>query len=140
MPFLQDADYKDAIKGDVLLSVIDGDTAARTQAESKAQAYITGYLSNRYDTVEMFSKTGNDREVMLIHLMVHASLFYLHQRINPKMIPETRKDNWDEVKQLLNDIADGKINYPTWPRKTDSDDENESGRRYGGNEKMEHRW
>jgi hypothetical protein len=109
MIFLTDADLDQTIKADHLLQVLDGDAAAKDEAEKTAIAQVEDYLSEIYNTNAIFAATGNNRHKSIIRIVMALMLYHLHKRIDPTMIPEIRRIEYEDVLAELQKIHDGRI-------------------------------
>lgn len=128
--FLSNADYKAAIKDNVLTAIIENDSAVRDTAETAAQAEMTGYLAARYDTVAIFAATGIDRDAAVVRFLVDMTLYNLYSRISPDQVPALRKERYDAAINWLKMVAKQQIN-PDLPAPEDLTKEEV---RYGSNE------
>lgn len=109
MIFLTDADLDQTIKADHLLQVLDGDAAAKDEAEKTAIAQVEDYLSEIYNTNAIFAATGNNRHKSIIRIVMALMLYHLHKRIDPTMIPEIRRVEYEDAIAELQKIHDGRI-------------------------------
>ncbi len=112
-------DYEAAIRGNILDAIIDFNDGKLDIAESRAISEMGGYLNARYDTEAIFAATGNDRNPLMVMYCVDIALYHLHSVLNPKKVPDHRKERFDQAKQWLADVAAGMINPPDLPRITD---------------------
>lgn len=140
MSFIVFDDYKTLIKDDVLQAVMDNDKTIVLDVELMAQAEIESYLNQRYNVAEIFNKTGNVRNPLILMYMIDIVLYHIHARINPKFIPDIRKDRYDIALSWLDKVAKGVLN-PDLPRLVDSNNETVGfASRYGSNTKFNHQF
>ena len=140
MPFLvYPDDFTSAIKNDNLNSVLEGNAAFLNDAMSRAQSLITGFGAFRYNMAVEFAKTGDARDPLLIQFMVALSLYNVHKRINPKMIPAIRETDKKDTMELLREIQAGKF-QANWLENVNEKNEPESGRRFGNDEPFRISW
>lgn len=140
MPFLIFEDYKTLIKDDVLQAVMDNDKTIVLEVEQMAQAEMESYLNQRYDVANIFNKIGNSRQPLILMYMIDIVLYHVHARINPKFIPEIRKDRYDIAISWLNKVARGDIN-PDLPKIENSESPLAGlGQRWGSNSKFNHQY
>lgn len=140
MPFLIFEDYKTLIKDDVLQAVMDNDKSIILEVEQMAQAEMESYLNQRYDVANIFNKTGNSRQPLILMYMIDIVLYHVHARINPKFIPDIRKDRYDIAISWLNKVARGDIN-PDLPKIENSESPLAGlGQRWGSNSKFNHQY
>ena len=71
----------------------------QTNAESWAQAEISGYLSMQYNIAAEFQKTYSDptRNAFVLQAMIDLALYRILFTVNPRDIPEHRKAAYDEA-------------------------------------------
>jgi len=140
MPFIIFEDYKSLIKDDVLQAVMDNDKTIVLDVELMAQAEIESYLNQRYNVAEIFNKTGSLRNPLILMYMIDIVLYHIHARINPKFIPDIRKDRYDIALSWLDKVAKGILN-PDLPRLIDLENELSGfATRYGSNTKYNHQF
>lgn len=107
--FLTKDDYSSHIKNYVLDAVSNTDDRVIEKVEAAAIKYVRGYLKMRFKVDEIFAATGNDRDEMVVSIVLDIALFKLHQRHNPRKIPTFRKEAYNEAKKWLEDARDGLI-------------------------------
>lgn len=139
MPFLNDNDYKTLIKDDILQSVHDNTPVLLSEVELMAQAEIESYLNQKFDVANIFNKTGADRNALIVMYMIDIVLYHVHARINPRMIPDIRKDRYDIAISWLDKVATGKLT-PDLPVLIPEDGSNGLNSRWGSNSKYSHQW
>lgn len=106
--FITDADYLVHIKDVRLQQMIEGNAILLTNAEDTAIAEITDALYSRYDTEYLFALTGEARPKQLVRWVLNIALYYLHERLPERLIPDRVLKNYDETKKYLGEIEDGK--------------------------------
>ena len=135
MPFLSAEDYKTLIKDPILAQVTGSQDIVRTEAELMAQQEMESYLNHRYDVVNIFNKTGDDRNPLIVMYLIDCVLYHIHARITPRNMPQVRVDRYNAAMMWLEKVADGKIS-PDLPVKEDGDGEQISPFRFGSNTKF----
>lgn len=117
MAFLSENDYSMVIMkqhlDQVLSEVADytGLDAAtvRQNAENAAQAEMTSYLKNAYNTTTIFGSTGTDRNDQIIMYMCDIALYHLHSQIAPDDVPTIRSERRKEAIKWLEMVRDGSL-------------------------------
>lgn len=110
--FITVEDYKPQIQDAILQSVLGGAISGNTtlaSAELAAQSEMESYLRARYDVVNIFNKTGIDRNEHLVMLLIDMVLYHLHSRINPNKTPEIRGIRYEAAISWLKSVAKGEI-------------------------------
>lgn len=106
--FITTDDYKVHIKDQRLAQTIDANNAILTDAEETAIAVIKDALHSRHDVDTIFSSTGEDRPKQVVRWVLSLVLYYIHERLPDRMIPERIVKNYDYTLEVLMDIEDGK--------------------------------
>jgi phage gp36-like protein len=133
-------DYKQLITSEDLDIVQQADETVRTNAETAAIEYFSGYLRGRYDVDALFARTGTDRDPVLVQFLIDAVLYTLHSSLPGNMMPEIRKERKDELDKWLLDVQKG-IVQPDFPT-LNTDEETDTGRpvKFGSNTKLNSTW
>lgn len=115
--FITQADYLPFIKDTRLQQMIEATAAIVDDAEETAIAVIKDALSSRYDTTAIFATTGAGRPKQVVRWAVTLVLYYLHQRLPERMMPERTAKDYDDTLLILTEIEDGKkaTALPTLP-------------------------
>lgn len=118
--FLTIADYAAFITTQELEAISGLSSATRLQAEIQAQAKITQYLLRQYDTVAIFSATGEDRHILIIEYMVYFTLFILFGRISKQQMSEARSAQYMEAREFFEAVKNDEIttDFPRLPLTT----------------------
>lgn len=132
MAFIDKADFDAAIKDNILDDITEADDALITKAINASISYMKGYLSNRYDVVEIFNKTGSLRDETILDHGVNIALYNLHRLINPRKMPAFRGELRNNAKDWLMDVNKGIVNPPNLPKPISGDKDYI---RYGSNPK-----
>lgn len=140
MAFLELADYYDQVTTQVLTEVTGGDDSLRTKAEAAAIDEMSSYLSARYDTVQIFNKTGNARNKLIAMYMVDIVLYHLHSRIAPHSVPELRTTRYKDAIKWHTDVAKEVINPVDLPLPEDEEGEQVFPNRFGSAERLTSEW
>lgn len=140
MAFLTTTDFKQIIQTDILGQVIEEDAAVRLQGEQSAIEEMSSYLNSRYDVAAIFAKTGNDRNALIVLLCMDITLYHIHARINPVMMPDIRKERYKSAIQWLKDVATGIINPTGLPALENAEGEAVVNNRYGSNPGLTSQW
>lgn len=110
MAFLNKIDYKDAIRESLLDDITEIDDEIIDMCEARAIGFIESYLNNRYDTVNIFNKTGNDRNPFILGITKDVTIFYMHRLNNWRKIPAARIEAYAEAKEWLQKVNGLQVN------------------------------
>jgi phage gp36-like protein len=118
--FIDKADYASVINNNVLDAITEVDDNKLDVAELRAISEMQSYLANRYDTDAIFSATGIARHNAVLMFCLDMTLYHLHALINPRKIPEYRKERYTAALDWLQGISMLKIN-PDLPKPINGD-------------------
>ncbi|MPM00632.1 hypothetical protein SDC9_46860 [bioreactor metagenome] len=110
MSFLTDDDYEAGIRTEFLTAITRNNPAIRASAENAAISEMRSYLNNRYDADAIFSATGDNRSQIIVMLCRDIALYHMHAVVNPNVVPDIRKDRYDEAIDWLKQVSRLKIN------------------------------
>lgn len=109
MSFIIEDDYHLYIHSESLTQLKDGLTAAQLdEAEETAIVTVKDALHSRFDVDAIFASQAADRPKQVVRWCVLTSLYYLYHRVADIIIPESVKDDYDEVLAILKDLSNGK--------------------------------
>lgn len=111
MSFLVSTDYSLVIKTRNLQLLLDElEPSAQADAEEVAMSVMNGYFRKRnIDCVNVWNKTGVDRNKSVILMLLHLTVYMLHNGVDPDAIPKTRTDNNEMAMKWLKDVASGDV-------------------------------
>lgn len=137
--FVVEEDYKVVI-GDTALKVLSQtDEINRERAEKQAVEEISGYLRPVYDVSEIFAKTGEDRNSLVVMFTCDIALYHMAASAPGRMGAEVRKERYDRAIAWLKDVQSGKV-VPDLPMTTSPTGESGSPLRYGGEKPKNNVW
>jgi phage gp36-like protein len=110
MAFIIKEDYESVINENVLDDITEIDDDKLEACQKRAIAFIDGYLNNRYDTNAIFSKTGAERNAVILGLAIDITLYYLHRIVNWRNAPAARVNAYNEAKDWLEKVNALQIN------------------------------
>jgi hypothetical protein len=138
--FLEQDDFDETIKTEILNTVLDGNENALAEADANAVALVAGYLNGLYNTEAIFNATEEDRHPTIVALVLDIALYRLHKRINPRKIPEIRRIAFEDALDILKAIQKRENNPVGLPPAVDENGNLETISRFGSNPKMNHRY
>jgi len=116
--YITDEDYRTAITLEEQ-AVISEHTNEWQAAERVAIELASGYLRARYDVDKTFAAQGEERNPLLVQVIVHLSLYQMLHRLPQQMGYDRYKELYDEAMQWLSDVQRG-LNNPNLPIPSDS--------------------
>ncbi|NME69015.1 phage protein Gp36 family protein [Flammeovirga aprica] len=102
-------DLKVNIRTERLDQIIDEDQAVLNDAILDAEATVHDALFDKYDTVEIFSKVDAERSRTVMRWLKYLCIYYIYDRIPDHMVPERVIKNYDDTKEELDRVNDGKL-------------------------------
>ncbi len=110
MAFINKEDYKDVINENILDDITQVDDDKLESCEARAIKYMKGFLSSRYDTANIFNKTGGSRDEAVLGFAKDITVYFLHRLINPRKVPANRQVAYTEAKEWLMGVSACTIN------------------------------
>lgn len=118
--FITNEDYKVVIGENALKTISQVSENTRRQAEDEAIEEIASYLRPKYDTVTIFTATGNERNSYIVMIACDIALYHLSASLPQKMGSEVRKERYERAIKWLEGVQAGKI-VPDLPLATDNE-------------------
>ena len=115
--YITDEDYRTAITLQEQ-AVISEHTNEWQAAERVAIELASGYLRARYDVDKAFAARGEERNPLLVQVIVHIALYQMLHRLPQQMGYDRYKELYDEALQWLSEVQRG-VNNPNLPAPTD---------------------
>lgn len=106
--YITSTDYSPYIRDGRLTQLIDNNPGLLDEVEATAIAIVKDALYSRYDVEVIFAQTDDDRHPQVVRWVLVLCLYFLHERLPDRLIPERVVKNYDDVMQTLTDIEDGK--------------------------------
>lgn len=107
MAFIEKADLGQDIYNEILSGVTRADDSKIAQACTEAQDEINGYVCGRYDSADLFGKTGASRNKTILALARTIAIYKLHKVCNT--MTELRRIDYEDAVSLLGKIQSGKF-------------------------------
>lgn len=138
MRFLTVEDFKTVCDNATLQVINQSDTENMNRAENYAIEEISSYLNSRYDTVQAFSQSGDNRNAQLVMITCDVALYHLISWLPKRIGFEIREIRYKSAIAWLRDVQAGKSS-PALPMPVDSSgDEVIKPIRFGGMEKSKY--
>jgi len=130
--YLSIDDIKQGIYAEIL-NVLTREEENVNTAIKEAMAEVRAYLSARYDMIEEYSKTGNERNIMVLKVVRDIAIYNCYKLSNPVNMPERRVQSYHDTIKLLKDFQGEKAAIPGLSRLQDSTGGGSNYIRFGGN-------
>lgn len=115
--FIDKTDYVDVINQNILDGITNVDDSKIDTAEARAIKFMKSYLSSRFDTANIFNKTGANRDEVILGYAKDITLYFLHRLSNPRKTPSDRIKAYNEAKEWLIGVQKCEINPEDLPVK-----------------------
>lgn len=135
--FISEAELKSVAYNYQLNQIVENDNTILQMAIGAAVEEMSGYLSVRYDSEQIFSQALANRNPLIVELCKDISLWYVIRLSNVDMLYEPVKERYDRAIDWLNKAAKGTIS-PDLPTATDEDGGDKTPLRYGTTEKQKY--
>ena len=116
MAFITDDDYGVQARTEIM-KMLDGsdDNTLFRVAERMAIDQIKNNLAGRYDLTAIFNAVNEDRDMFLVMIVIDMALYHIWAKKAPRMIPDMRKERYQDAIDWLTAVGDGKrpTNLPT---------------------------
>ncbi len=107
MSFITKDDLGQDIYGEILTGVTRGDDDKIVDACSEAKDEINGYICARYDSADLFEKTGSSRNKTILSIARTIAIYKLHKVCNT--MTELRRIDYEDAVKTLEKIQSGKF-------------------------------
>jgi len=112
MKFILKSEIEVLIKSNLLNDLTQDNNLLLDELEELAKSEIDALIGHKYNTTELFSKTGTDRNPFIKNIVINIILYYLHNRLTPTSIPIIREQLYKDAIGYLMQVASGKITPP----------------------------
>jgi len=113
--FVELTDYDASIHRDILDALVREDETVIEVCEDRAIAEMRCYLSKRYDCNKIFAATGDNRNQLVLMMVIDMTVYHIFCIHNPRNMSSVRKDRYDRAKEWLEAVADGNISIDGAP-------------------------
>lgn len=141
MAFLEEEDYSVLVRSEIKeLLLEDFSDSKLSAAEDMGISQVKNYLSGKYNTDEIFSKTADERNGHIVMIVLDCTLYHLYTSSIPKRMPEIRSVRYQDAIDWLKMAAEGKV-LADLPKIKDEDGNSMGGIRFSSKyEKSNQRW
>jgi phage gp36-like protein len=105
--FITDDDYSVLVREEIKDILLENFSETKLRAaEQMAIDQVKNYLSGKYDTGEIFSRSGDERNSHIVMITLDCALYHLYTPI-PRKMPETRAQRYQDAIDWLKLVAKG---------------------------------
>lgn len=113
--FVQLTDYDASIHREILDALTRDDDAIVEICEDRAIAQMRCYLSRRYDCDAIFAATGDDRNQLVLMMVIDIAVYHIFCIHNPQKLSQVRRDRYERAMEWMKAVAAEEISIAGAP-------------------------
>lgn len=113
--FVNIEDYDASVHREILDALIRDDQSLVEICEDRAIAEMRCYLSKRYDCDAIFSASGEDRNQLILMMVIDIAVYHIFCIHNPQKLSQIRKDRYERAVEWMRAVADEEISIEGVP-------------------------
>lgn len=113
--FVNIEDYDASVHREILDALVRDDQSLVEICEDRAIAEMRCYLSKRYDCDTIFSASGEDRNQLILMMVIDIAVYHIFCIHNPQKLSQVRKDRYERAVEWMRAVADEEISIEGVP-------------------------
>ena len=113
--FVNIEDYDASVHSEILDALVRDDQSLVEICEDRAIAEMRCYLSKRYDCDAIFSASGEDRNQLILMMVIDIAVYHIFCIHNPQKLSQIRKDRYERAVEWMRAVADEEISIEGVP-------------------------
>lgn len=113
--FVNIEDYDASVHREILDALVRDDQSLVEICEDRAIAEMRCYLSKRYDCDAIFSASGEDRNQLILMMVIDIAVYHIFCIHNPQKLSQIRKDRYERAVEWIRAVADEEISIEGVP-------------------------
>ena len=113
--FVNTGDYDASVHREILDALVRDDQSLVEICEDRAIAEMRCYLSKRYDCDAIFSAAGEDRNQLILMMVIDIAVYHIFCIHNPQKLSQIRKDRYERAVEWMRAVADEEISIEGVP-------------------------
>lgn len=113
--FVNIEDYDASVHREILDALVRDDQSLVEICEDRAIAEMRCYLSKRYDCYTIFSASGEDRNQLILMMVIDIAVYHIFCIHNPQKLSQIRKDRYERAVEWMRAVADEEISIEGVP-------------------------
>lgn len=113
--FVTIEDYDASVHRDILDALVRDDKSLIEICEDRAIAEMRCYLSKRYDCNAIFSASGEQRNQLVLMMVIDIAVYHIFCIHNPQKLSQVRKDRYERAVEWMRGVADEDISIDGVP-------------------------
>lgn len=102
--FVELTDYDASIHREILDSLVREDKNVIEICEDRAIAEMRGYLAKRYDCDRIFSAVGEERNQLVLMMVIDIAVYHIFCIHNPQKLSQVRKDRYERAVEWMRGV------------------------------------
>lgn len=103
--FVDIKDYDASVHREILDALVRDDETLVEICEDRAIAEMRGYLSKRYDCNAIFSASGEERNQLILMMVIDIAVYHIFCIHNPQKLSQVRKDRYERAVEWMKAVA-----------------------------------
>lgn len=113
--FVDIKDYDASVHREILDALVRDDETLVEICEDRAIAEMRGYLSKRYDCNAIFSASGEDRNQLILMMVIDIAVYHIFCIHNPQKLSQVRKDRYERAVEWMKAVANEEVSIDGAP-------------------------
>ncbi len=113
--FVDIKDYDASVHREILDALVRDDETLVEICEDRAIAEMRGYLSKRYDCNAIFSAAGEERNQLILMMVIDIAVYHIFCIHNPQKLSQVRKDRYERAVEWMKAVANEEVSIDGAP-------------------------
>ena len=113
--FVDIKDYDASVHREILDALVRDDETLVEICEDRAIAEMRGYLSKRYDCNAIFSASGEERNQLILMMVIDIAVYHIFCIHNPQKLSQVRKDRYERAVEWMKAVANEEVSIDGAP-------------------------
>lgn len=119
--FVDIKDYDASVHREILDALVRDDETLVEICEDRAIAEMRGYLSKRYDCNAIFSASGEERNQLILMMVIDIAVYHIFCIHNPQKLSQVRKDRYERAVEWMKAVAAEEVSIDGAPLLSEED-------------------
>ncbi len=119
--FVDIKDYDASVHREILDALVRDDETLVEICEDRAIAEMRGYLSKRYDCNSIFSASGEERNQLILMMVIDIAVYHIFCIHNPQKLSQVRKDRYERAVEWMKAVAAEEVSIDGAPLLSEED-------------------
>lgn len=113
--FVDIKDYDASVHREILDALVRDDETLVEICEDRAIAEMRGYLSKRYDCNAIFLASGEERNQLILMMVIDIAVYHIFCIHNPQKLSQVRKDRYERAVEWMKAVANEEVSIDGAP-------------------------